>query len=217
MTAVATTSGPPTAAVELYRDDGPLARALAVGGPVVRLPPLALAAAGALPLAFAIAATGADASRALVGAVVAWAVLAGGISAGRPHRDRLAWTVPVVLRATEYAALLWLGALAGGHGVPAVFALLCAVAFRQYDIVYRVRHRGVAPPAWTAALSGGWDGRLVVGCLAWIAGVLPAVFFAAGAVLAVVLVGESALGWVRAAQEGRRPLNEDDADDAENV
>jgi hypothetical protein len=45
--------------------------------------------------------------------------------------------------------------------------------------------------------------------------VLPAVFFVAGAALAVVLVGESALGWAREAREGRRPLEEDDDEEGD--
>ena len=214
MSAVTAAAVPATPAVELYRDDGPVATALGAIARRVPLPPVAFVLAGALPLLAAIAVWGDDASRGAVSAALAWAALTGGASSGRPHRDALAWGVPVLLRATEYAALLWLGALAGGAGVPAVFALLCAVAFRQYDIVYRVRHRGTPPPAWTGVVSGGWDGRLLAGYVAWIAGVLPAVFFAAGAALAVLLVGESALGWARAAREGRRPLTEDD--DAED-
>jgi hypothetical protein len=197
--------------LETYRDDGPLARALGALGRALPVPPLALVLAGALPLLAAIVAEGDGASEPLGIAVVAWAVLACGLSSRRPHRDRLAWAAPVVLRATEYAALLWLGALAGGAGVASAFALLCVVAFRQYDIVYRLRHRGEGPPEWTRVVSGGWDGRLVVGCLAWLAGILTPVFFAAAAALAVVLVGESALGWARAG----RPAHEDDDDEGD--
>jgi hypothetical protein len=210
MTAAVATAAPAAPAVEVYRDDGPIAEGLGALGARLPVPPLLLMVAGSLPLLAAIVLEGDRASEGLVGAVIAAAVLLAGLSSRRPHRDRLAWTVPVLLRATEYAGLLWLGVLAGGAGVASVFALLCAIAFRQYDIVYRLRHRGVPPPAWTRVVSGGWDGRLVVGYLAWIAGVLPAVFFVAGAALAVVLVGESALGWAREAREGRRPLDEDD-------
>ena len=45
----------------------------------------------------------------------------------------------------------------------AAFALLCALAFRHYDLVYRLRHRGVAPPRWLDRAGGGWDGRLLAG------------------------------------------------------
>jgi hypothetical protein len=199
--------------VELYRDDGPLARAIGAVGRAVPAPPIAFVLLAAAVVLVAIVLTGDGASEGLVGGVLAFAIVAGGLSSRRPHLDELSWAVPVSLRATEYAGLLWLGALAGGNGVPAVFALLCAVAFRQYDIVYRVRHRGVPPPAWTRAVSGGWDGRLVVGYVAWILGVLPVALFIAGGVLAVVLVGESALGWARAARGSRRQLGEDDDED----
>ena len=200
--------------VETYRDDGPLARAIGAVGRGIPLPPVAFVLVAVAAVLAAIVMVGADASEALVGGVLGCAILAGALSSRRPHRDVLSWAVPVSLRATEYAGLLWLGALAGGSGVPAVFALLCAVAFRQYDIVYRVRHRGVPPPPWTRAISGGWDGRLLFAYVAWVLGVLPAALFVAGGVLAVVLVGESALGWARAARESRRPLgDEDDEDD----
>jgi hypothetical protein len=212
MTAVATRPASPVPAVEVYRDDGPLARALAAGERAVPLPPVVLVGSAVLAIAVAIVVARTEASEGVVGAIVGWAILAGGVSSGRPHTDRLAWLTPVLLRATEYAGLLWLASMAGGNAVAATFALLCAVAFRQYDIVYRHRHRG-AGPAWTAVISGGWDGRLLVGYLVWVAGVLTGAFFVAGAVLAVVLVAESALGWVRAARKGRRPMHEEDDDE----
>ena len=44
--------------------------------------------------------------------------------------------------------------------MPAAFALICALAFRHYDLVYRLRHRGVTPPRWVDLAGLGWDGRL---------------------------------------------------------
>ena len=213
MTATATRPVSPVPAVEIYRDDGPLAQALGAAGTAVPVPPVALVASGALAIVLGIVLAGTDASEALAGAILGWAVLVGAVSSGRPHTDRLAWLTPVLLRVTEYTGLLWLASMAGGSAVPATFALLCPVAFRQYDIVYRHRHRGVGPPPWTAILSGGWDGRLLFGYVVWVAGILTEAFFVAGAVLAVVLVAESALGWVRAAREGRRPMHEEDDDE----
>jgi hypothetical protein len=210
MSAAVATAVPGAPALELYRDDGPLAHALGRLAARTRVPAVLAVLAGALPLAVVIAAAGEDAAPGLVAGVLAWVVVLGGLSSGLAHRDRLAWLTPVVLRATEYSGLLWLGALAGGAGVPAVYALLCAVAFRQYDIVYRVRHRGDPPPRWTRVVSGGWEGRLVLGLIAWLAGVLAPVCFAAGAALAVLLVGESALGWARLARTGRRPADEEE-------
>src|SRR5205823_9724819 len=68
---------------------------------------------------------------------VGWLVLAAGASSGRPHTGSLRWGIPPVLRLAEYASILWLGALAGGSGPAAAFALLAAVAFRHYDLIYR--------------------------------------------------------------------------------
>ena len=63
----------------------------------------------------------------------------GGVSSGRPLRDRLRWAVPPALRVAEYAGILWVAALAGGTAVPAAFALLLR------DHVPPLRHR--LPPA----------------------------------------------------------------------
>jgi Family of unknown function (DUF5941) len=181
-------------ALAVYRDDGPLARALgAAVGASLPLPALALVAAGLLPLIVVMAVGGDDVSRGVAAAVVGWLVLAAGASSGRPHCDRLRWLVAPALRFGEYAGLLWLAALDGA--VPGAFALLAALAFRHYDLVYRLRQRGDTPPAWLNTLAGGWDGRLVLGWVLLAAGALPAAFY----VLAGVLVGESAAGWARAA------------------
>jgi len=157
-----------------------------------------------------VALEGDGASKAAVGGVLAWLLLLAGGSVGRPHRDRLAWAVPPALRCVEYAALLWIGVLAGGSGVAAAFALLCVVAFRQYDLVYRLRYRGDVPPRWTETLSGGWEARLVVAYAAWLAGALTPVLYVAAAVLAVALVAESASGWIRFSRATRRMLFEDE-------
>lgn len=207
-------AGRPQSVLDLYRDDGPLARA--VGGALgarLRLPPLVLVAAGAAPLLAVLAVGGADVPLAAVGAVVAWTVLLGALSQGRAHDDRFAWAVPVVLRLVEYAGLLWLGALAGADAVPAAFALLAVLAFRHYDIVYRLRYQGVSPPAWLGVVAGGWDGRLLLGFVLLAAGTLPAGFFAAAIALAVVLAAESAAGWSRFARAQRPALYSDEEDE----
>ena len=112
------------------------------------MPSSALVLAGVAPLLALIAITGDGASWPLAGAVVAWLVLLAGASAGRPLRDRLRWVVPPSLRVAEYAGLLWLAALAGPSSVPAAFALLLAITYRHYDMVYRLRHRAMTPPRW---------------------------------------------------------------------
>jgi hypothetical protein len=128
---------------------------------------------------------------------VAWLVVLGGLSAGTPHRDRLRWLVPPLLRLAEYSTLVWIGVNAGPSSAPAAFALLGALAFRHYDLVYRLRHQGVPPPSWLGAATGGWDGRLIVAWVLLAAGALPAGFFAAAGLLAVLLIAESGASWVR--------------------
>jgi uncharacterized protein DUF5941 len=160
-----------------YRDDGPLARVLGrLGSP---LPPLALIAAGAAPLALALAT---DLGRPLRAAIVAWLVLVAGLSGGRVG-GRFAWAVPPALRAAEYGAVLWLGP------PDAAFVLLFAVALRHYDLVYR---RG-ARPAWLAAV--GWEVRLLGAAALALAGALRPGLFIAGGLLAIATAVTSAASW----------------------
>jgi hypothetical protein len=192
--------------LELLRDDGPLARALAR---IVALPPvLALLAAGT-PLFVAIAVEGDGASRALVAVVLAWLILVGSLSRGLSERGPFAWAVPPLLRLSEYSALLWIGAVAGGSSQPAAFALLCALALHHYDLVYRPRHLGSAPAPWVGDLAGGWDGRVVLGYILLVAGALPAGFFVAAGLLAAVFVAESVSGW-RGNDRARQPATDNE-------
>lgn len=197
-TAAAIASDRPETRLELYRDDGPLSRALgsALGG-IFRVPPVLLMAAGAIPLLCVLVIEGDGASDAAVGAVIGWLVLAGGISSGRPHTDRLRWAVLPLLRLVEYGTVLWLAALAGGSAPPAAFALLAVVAFRHYDLVYRLRYQGGPPPRWIGDVAGGWEGRLIAAYVLLLAGALPAGLYAIASVLGVLFVTESAFSWAR--------------------
>jgi Family of unknown function (DUF5941) len=189
------------------RDDGLLATALgrAVGSRL-RVPPVLVVAAGVAPLLVAIAIAGDDASWGLVAAVVGWAVLVAGASSGRlPPRDRLRWMVLPALRLAEYAGLLWIAAVAGADAVPAAFALLCAIAFRHYDLVYRMRQRRPGPPRWLDRAAGGWDGRLGAALLLAVAGALPAAFYVAAAVLGAAFVAEAVTGWMAYGDSGKPP------------
>jgi len=201
----------PSTTLEHYRDDGPLAtligRAL---GRHVPAPQLALLAAAALPVALAMLLEGGDADWPVVAGVVAWLVVLGGISSGRPLRGSLRWAVPPVLRAIEYGTLLWCAALAADGSVAGAFALLSAVAFRHYDLVYRLRHRGAPAPPWVTRLALGWDGRLVLAFALLAAGALPAGFYVWAALLGAVLAGESVTGWIRFNRSRQRPLQYDD-------
>jgi hypothetical protein len=181
-------------ALALYRDDGPLARALGRAG----LPGLAGIAAAVVPLAVALAAGGSDG---VLAACAAWAVLAAGASSGEPT-GRLAWLVPPGLRALEYGGLLGLVA-AAGSAAPG-FALLAAVAFRHYDLHYRWRLRGAVPSRWVGLVGAGWDGRLIIAAALLLAGAPRGVFFALAGLLAAAFAGEAAAGWLRFARTGQR-------------
>jgi hypothetical protein len=204
------------APLRVYRDDGPLARALgALLAP--RLPASAAvpAVAAALPLLVAIAALGDDPAHAVAGAVVAWLVLAGAVSAGRPHDGSFDWLVPGVLRLAEYAAILWIGAIAGRSSLAAGFALVAVLTFRHYDLVYRLRHRGVTTPRWVDLAGLGWDGRVLLAYVLLVAGALPAAYFVAAGVLGIVFVAESAAGWAGSAGLQQTGVYEEQGDEGQ--
>ena len=200
--------------LDAYRDDGPLA--LALGRlRLARLPASALVLAGTAVLLAVVAIAGADASWGLAGATIAVLVLLAGVSAGQPLHDRLRWTVPPALRAAEYAGILWVAALAGGSAVPGAFCLLLPITFRHYDIVYRLRHRGVTPPRWLNRAAGGWDGRLLASFALAAAAAVPAGYYAAGGVLAVAFAAESIMSWATF-ERGQQPdVYEDEEEAAE--
>jgi hypothetical protein len=196
--------------IELYRDDGVFAHTL--GRIKLPIPPLLLILAGGIPLGVAIAVTGDDASDGLVFAAVVWFIVWAGLSAGTPHTDRIRWSVPPALRVAEYSTVVWIAANAGDSSLPAAFAFLAVLAYRHYDLVYRLRHQGVAPPAWLGF--GGWDGRLFLIVLFLLADWLPAALFVAAAVMAVVFVSESAASWVRFTRAaGQAGLYDDEEDE----
>jgi hypothetical protein len=204
------------AALELYRDDGPIARAIgALARPLVQVPQILLVGVGAVPMFVLIAVDGDGASHASVGVVLLWLVMIAGASSGRPPLDRLRWAVPPALRLAEYSGLLWIGALAGESSQPAAFAFVCVLAFRHYDLVYRIRHQGVAPPDWVGNLAGGWDGRLLLGYILLVAGALPAGFFVAAGLLAAVFVAESIAGWRRYGRAQQPATYEDEEDEGQ--
>jgi hypothetical protein len=199
--------------IPVYRDDGPLALALGRAlGPVVKLPAPLLIMLGLLGLVAAIAIGGPDTSLGVAGAVLAWVVVTLGIASGTPPRAQIRWAEPPLMRAAEYTALIWIAALEGPGAYPAAFALLAALTFRHYDLVYRLRHRGVVPARWVSRLSGGWDLRLIVAFVLLAAGALPAGYFIAAGVLGVAFVGEAVYGWL-AVGRVQRPLEYEDEED----
>jgi len=188
----------PGTQLELYREDGPLVRLVGVAlGRRIPVRPLVLAVIGAAGLFAAIAVEGDGASDGVVAAAVAWFVLWAGLSAGRPHTDEFAWALPGVLRIGEYGALIWIGAIVGESGSAAAFALIAALAFRHYDLVYRSRIQGTPPAAWLDVATGGWDARMPLAVALLALGAVPEAFFAIAAVLGLVLVADSVRSWAR--------------------
>jgi hypothetical protein len=191
----------------VYRDDGPLAGALASKGSVPFFATV-LALLAALPLLAVVAIEGGDASDGLAGAVIGWAVVAGGLSRAGAESGRFRWAGPPLIRLTEYTGLLWIGAL--GDALPAAFALVCALTFRHYDLVYRLRHRGVRPPRWVDLAGLGWEGRLVLGYVLLLAGALPEAFYVLAGVLGLLYVAESVAGWTRGARQQTNVYEEEE-------
>lgn len=184
-------------ALRRYRDDGPVARALGRLGRALPLPSVVVVAAGMAGLAALVALEGDGASDVLVSAGIAWMVLLGGLTTAMPHTGRFAWAVPGFIRVGEYGGLVWIAASAGDSSHPAAFALIAALAFRAYDLVYRPRFQGVAPPRWLEVVAGGWEGRLIAGCVLLFAGALPAGMFVLAGLLGALFAVESALSWTR--------------------
>ena len=211
MSAVAVAGAPGVRPLlEHYRDDGPLGRLLGRALGRRSVPAELFVVAAVLLLAGLLIADGADVSKAELGAAIAFAVIAGGISSGCSHGGRFAWAVPTLLRLLEYGTLIWIVRTHSTESLPGVFALLCAIAFRHYDIVYRLRHQRVPPPDWINWIGTGWEGRLLIVFGLWLIGALPWALYVLAFLLALVSVWESAAGWVSMSTRG---MEEDDDED----
>ena len=196
-----------------YRDDGPVAAAIAVAtAGRLRAPAIALLFAAALPGLVAIVVAGDGAARGVVAGAIAWAVLLGGLASGRPLDDRLRWAVPSALRIVEYGGLLWIASVAGASSLPAAFALLCAITYHHYDVVYGYRHRGIALPRWAQAAGAGWDGRLLLGLVLLLVGGLPAGFYVMAVLVAALFIGVTIAQW-RHIGRAERPVYDDEEDE----
>ena len=185
-------------AIRFYRDDGPLIDLAASGlrtAPVAALP---WTAAVVLPFLVLLVVPAGDAPLALAIATVV-AALPNVLARHSDSDGALDWLVPPLLRAGEYAALLRLSVLDGPGTVPACYALLAALAYHHYDLVYRLRDRGEEPPHWLRRLGLGWEGRLLAAAALAAAGVLRPVLYVAAGVLLVLYVAEGVRGWRRSA------------------
>jgi uncharacterized protein DUF5941 len=198
--------------IPVYRDDGPLARALGVLGRAVPVPAPLLQVAALVPLLAMAAFAGSDVADGAVAGLIACVIVLAGASSGSPPREKIRWAEPPLMRAIEYSALIWIAAVSGADAYPAAFALLAALTFRHYDLVYRLRHRGVVPARWVSVLGLGWDGRLILAVVLLVAGALPAGYFVVAAILGVAFVAEAVYGWL-AVGLVQRPLEYEDEED----
>ena len=194
----------------LYRDDGPLADALGRGlgrAGLIPVPAMALLLAGAGAILALAAFAGRDASVGLAGAAVAWLVVTIGVTSHHWPKPSFHWAVPPLVRLGEYAALAWIAALA--DAVPAAFALIAALTYRHYDLVYRFRHRAEVPPAWLNALALGWEGRVILAWVLLALGALPVAMYVWAGLLGAVSVAETVMAW-RRFESGRGAAGEFD-------
>lgn len=197
-----------------YRDDGPLAAVLGrTLGPVARVPAPLLTLVGAVVLAAALATVGVGLPRPVLGVAAVVCVLLVGASAGGEHAGRLDWTVPPLLRAVEYGALLGFAIHAGSRAVAACFVLLAVLAYHHYNTVYRLRHQNVPPARWLQLVGGGWELRLLVAYVLLLTGGLAIGMLVVAVVLAVIYVVETAVNWRRFRVAARPALYEEEEDE----
>jgi hypothetical protein len=200
--------------IAVYRDDGPIARALGRElGRELPLPAALIVLAGLIPLLVVVIAGGNGVANVGAGVVVAWLLLTIGASSGVHDPARVAWVAPPLARLSEYLGLIWIAGLHGESAYPAAYALLAVLAFRHYDLVYRLRHRGVVPARWVSAVGLGWDGRLLLAFVLLAAGALPAGFYVMAIVLGVAFAGEAVYGWVVIGRVEQPQADDDEEDD----
>lgn len=141
--------------------------------------------------------------------------VAGRIGSHRTGRQaaRLGWLVPPLLRALEYGVLIALTLVFDPDALAACFALLSALAFHHYDIVYRLRHQRARPPRWVEYVGGGWELRLLIAGLLAAVGWLEVGMLVAAIALGAVYVAESVNSWRRFTQPATLYEDEEDEDE----
>lgn len=178
-----------------HSDLGVLARLCARAG---ALPSWLAALVALVLLGAALVVRGGGSPWWLVAAAVAF-VPAAGCGWSPPLRGRLAWVLPSSLFALEVSVhVLVQQGVDPSASLAGVFAFIAAAAYRRYDVIYRIRDLGVAPPAWLRAATGGVEGRLLL--VSVVAALAPhrldgALLLAAG-LLGVMVLAESTRAWV---------------------
>ena len=202
------------APLEVYRDDGPLGRAWSMVAGRVAAPAPLLMVLAVVALAAGVALDGRATGVPTVGGWLVF-VLLGAVTARRAPHGRFKWVTPPLVRAAEYSFIAVLGWRAGGAALAVTYGLLAAIAFRHYDLVYRLRHQGVAPPSWVSRIGLGWEGRTGVLLAATLAGLYLPVALALAVVFAAVFGSESVASWVGLARSNDKQAAmaaEDDED-----
>jgi phosphatidylglycerophosphate synthase len=182
--------------LDLQLDLGPVARLF---GRVMRLPFLAACLVLILFIAAAVVMVVQDRAPVAFLAVLL-AAAATGAGARPPVVHVLGWQLPALLWFAEsvvIAAVGWVYLLPAEQGL--AFALLAAVAYHRYDVVYRLRDTGEPPPAWLSLAGLGVFGRMLVvlAVAAWAPKALPVVLTVGAGWLALLYLTESVAGWRR--------------------
>ncbi|MEQ4724984.1 DUF5941 domain-containing protein [Nonomuraea sp. B19D2] len=182
-----------TARLLAYRDDGPLAHALA--GKLGRgLPPVPVTLV-ALLLVAAFVVTGVLEPGPVLLLPVVTTLLLVLPTAPRDHLGRFDWLTPPLLRAAEFLAMIAIG-LAADAPKWLLFVLVYVVGYHTYDTVYRTR-QSIWPPAWVFHAGLGWELRLLIIGAGAALGVLTPVLAVLTAYLFVLFAVESVTSWVR--------------------
>ena len=121
------------------------------------------------------------------------AMMLAALGSRHPHDGPLDWLVPALLLAGEGVFLAALGL--ARHVIPwVVFTLLAAVVVRHVDLACRARAgRGI--PADVLGL--GWEGRMLLGAVAAVAGIAPLAYAALSGYLWVLFIWDFLSVWLR--------------------
>jgi phosphatidylglycerophosphate synthase len=116
-------------------------------------------------------------------------------------RHPLAWLLPPVMQACSYLVIILVAQFHAHSALAATFALLGAVIYHQYDIVYRIRAGAGDPPRWLTSALLTQPGRLVLVLVLLLvpAGSYSVAIALLAGYLAVVALAESIRFWTQPA------------------